>query len=331
MTSATTWSCCGVWPASRSGRAHYVCVLVALRAADDPEPLIVDARWYGEIRAGSAWLMVDSVMTRCSMSLSLGSPRPNSIPSKKTESAIAALRWLRWRPDWLNGGGELDDRDQAGAPADAGGGCRVVSAPGTLNAACSAAALALRSLPVVRSQVPVLRFQFARSGDSQKSVESEYIDCAAGGSRSGVTAHLGSAHRQHFHWWRHAEPDERRGPRSSALGHSCARCRLRRTAKSRLKPIRARSRPSASPPIARPAVNRLSIGIQSFDEEKLKALGRIHDRAQALAAIEVAQRHFDNFNLDLMYALPRQVARVNCRLTLNTRSPRARRICRCIN
>lgn len=53
-------------------------------------------------------------------------------------------------------------------------------------------------------------------------------------------------------------------------------------------------------------INRLSIGIQSFDEEKLKALGRIHDRAQALAAIEIAQRSFDNFNLDLMYALPGQ-------------------------
>ena len=53
-------------------------------------------------------------------------------------------------------------------------------------------------------------------------------------------------------------------------------------------------------------INRLSIGIQSFDELKLKALGRIHDRAQALAAIEVAQRHFDDFNLDLMYALPGQ-------------------------
>ena len=53
-------------------------------------------------------------------------------------------------------------------------------------------------------------------------------------------------------------------------------------------------------------VNRLSIGIQSFDEQRLKALGRIHDRAQAFAAIEIAQRHFDNFNLDLMYALPNQ-------------------------
>lgn len=53
-------------------------------------------------------------------------------------------------------------------------------------------------------------------------------------------------------------------------------------------------------------VNRLSIGIQSFDEQKLKALGRVHDRVQAFAAIEIARRHFDNFNLDLMYALPGQ-------------------------
>ena len=53
-------------------------------------------------------------------------------------------------------------------------------------------------------------------------------------------------------------------------------------------------------------VNRLSIGIQSFDERKLEALGRIHDRRQAFAAIDIAQRHFNNFNLDLMYALPGQ-------------------------
>jgi oxygen-independent coproporphyrinogen-3 oxidase len=53
-------------------------------------------------------------------------------------------------------------------------------------------------------------------------------------------------------------------------------------------------------------VNRLSIGIQSFDETQLQRLGRIHDRAQAIAAIELAQRTFDGFNLDLMYALPEQ-------------------------
>jgi oxygen-independent coproporphyrinogen-3 oxidase len=55
-------------------------------------------------------------------------------------------------------------------------------------------------------------------------------------------------------------------------------------------------------------VNRLSIGIQSFNPAHLKALGRIHDGAQARAAIEIAQASFDNFNLDLMYALPGQTA-----------------------
>ena len=53
-------------------------------------------------------------------------------------------------------------------------------------------------------------------------------------------------------------------------------------------------------------INRLSIGIQSFHPGHLAALGRIHDAAQARAAIEIAQSSFDNFNLDLMYALPGQ-------------------------
>ena len=53
-------------------------------------------------------------------------------------------------------------------------------------------------------------------------------------------------------------------------------------------------------------VNRLSIGIQSFNPEKLRALGRIHDGDEARRAIGIAQAHFDNINLDLMYALPQQ-------------------------
>lgn len=53
-------------------------------------------------------------------------------------------------------------------------------------------------------------------------------------------------------------------------------------------------------------VNRLSIGIQSFDPAHLKALGRIHDRDEALRAVDIAHASFDNFNLDLMYALPGQ-------------------------
>lgn len=53
-------------------------------------------------------------------------------------------------------------------------------------------------------------------------------------------------------------------------------------------------------------VTRLSIGVQSFNDRHLKALGRVHDRAQALAAVEEAARSFDTFNLDIMYALPGQ-------------------------
>jgi len=53
-------------------------------------------------------------------------------------------------------------------------------------------------------------------------------------------------------------------------------------------------------------VTRLSIGVQSFDDAKLAALGRVHDGAQALAAVEEARAAFDTFNIDLMYALPGQ-------------------------
>jgi oxygen-independent coproporphyrinogen-3 oxidase len=53
-------------------------------------------------------------------------------------------------------------------------------------------------------------------------------------------------------------------------------------------------------------VNRLSLGIQSFNEQHLKALGRIHNAAEAMRAVEIAQSNFENINLDLMYALPQQ-------------------------
>ena len=54
-------------------------------------------------------------------------------------------------------------------------------------------------------------------------------------------------------------------------------------------------------------VNRLSIGVQSFDSRQLKALGRIHNSEQAIAAAEFAhQAGFNSFNLDLMHGLPNQ-------------------------
>ncbi len=53
-------------------------------------------------------------------------------------------------------------------------------------------------------------------------------------------------------------------------------------------------------------VTRLSIGVQSFDDAKLAALGRVHDAAQARAAVAEAKAAFETFNIDLMYALPGQ-------------------------
>ena len=53
-------------------------------------------------------------------------------------------------------------------------------------------------------------------------------------------------------------------------------------------------------------VNRLSIGVQSFNDEHLKALGRVHSSDQAQAAIAEAALNFEAFNLDIMYALPGQ-------------------------
>jgi oxygen-independent coproporphyrinogen-3 oxidase len=53
-------------------------------------------------------------------------------------------------------------------------------------------------------------------------------------------------------------------------------------------------------------VTRLSVGVQSFDDGMLERLGRVHDAAQARAALAEAAACFDSFNLDLMYALPGQ-------------------------
>jgi putative oxygen-independent coproporphyrinogen III oxidase len=57
---------------------------------------------------------------------------------------------------------------------------------------------------------------------------------------------------------------------------------------------------------AQAGVTRLSVGVQSFDDARLQAIGRVHDSAQARAAVEEAARCFRTFNIDLMYALPGQ-------------------------
>jgi len=56
--------------------------------------------------------------------------------------------------------------------------------------------------------------------------------------------------------------------------------------------------------LAAAGVNRLSLGLQSFDDEALRFLGRAHSANEGLAALDIAQRHFDRVSFDLIYALP---------------------------
>jgi putative oxygen-independent coproporphyrinogen III oxidase len=71
-------------------------------------------------------------------------------------------------------------------------------------------------------------------------------------------------------------------------------------------------------------VNRISLGVQSFDDAMLAALGRIHSAAEARRGVEAALASFDNVNLDLMYGLPGQaidMARSDLRAALATGVP----------
>ncbi|MDE2435047.1 MAG: coproporphyrinogen III oxidase [Sphingomonadales bacterium] len=58
--------------------------------------------------------------------------------------------------------------------------------------------------------------------------------------------------------------------------------------------------------LASAGVNRASLGLQAFDDGTLDFLGRLHDGAEGLAALEVAQKHFGRVSFDLIYALPEQ-------------------------
>ncbi len=55
-------------------------------------------------------------------------------------------------------------------------------------------------------------------------------------------------------------------------------------------------------------VNRVSLGVQALNDPDLKALGRLHNVAEAMTAIDIARRTFDRFSFDLIYARPRQTA-----------------------
>ena len=75
---------------------------------------------------------------------------------------------------------------------------------------------------------------------------------------------------------------------------------------------------------AKAGINRVSLGIQSFQDEQLKALGRIHNGAEAKCAVQIALDHFKSVNLDLMYGLPNQsiaAAKLDVETALSFKTP----------
>ena len=75
---------------------------------------------------------------------------------------------------------------------------------------------------------------------------------------------------------------------------------------------------------ARAGINRVSLGIQSFQNEQLKALGRIHNGDEAKRAIAIALQHFKSVNLDLMFGLPNQTleaAKADIETALSFKTP----------
>lgn len=75
---------------------------------------------------------------------------------------------------------------------------------------------------------------------------------------------------------------------------------------------------------AKAGINRVSLGIQSFQDEQLQALGRIHNGEEAKQAIRIALKHFKSVNQDLMYGLPKQtldIAKADIETALSFKTP----------
>lgn len=157
---------------------------------------------------------------------------------------------------------------------------------------------------MVHPQVPLLRLQLARS--AQRLARKTIRASPAHQLSPGIAAHLGTQARIHFHRWRHTQP---------VFGGKYRRIAVRYP---RLLPFRPNIEVTleANPGtfeqekfkgFREAGINRLSVGIQSFNAEHLQILGRVHNNTEALRAADIARSAgFNNFNLNLMFGLPKQ-------------------------
>ncbi len=130
--------------------------------------------------------------------------------------------------------------------------------------------------------------------------------CGDGRPGSGAAAGLGAHRAQRVHRRRHAQPVLAGSDRVADWRACAPGCKLEPGCEITLEANPGTFEKDRFRAFRDAGVTRLSIGVQSFNDQHLRALGRVHDRRQAIAAAEEAALAFDTFNLDLMYALPGQ-------------------------
>ena len=276
----------------------------------DPQPLIargrVARRDPREPRGSGGFgydpLFFDPLLGKTGAELPLGREEPHQ-PSR-------ARRWRHWR----RGSGHRtspvrreacrrEAENQRSVPAATSP--RASRADAVIALRGAAAAVAVHPHPVVRAQVSLLRFQFARSARAR---------CRKTALREALMADLEAAlpldlgRRVHTVFFGGGTP-------SLAVGDSARRDPVRQSARACRSTLDAEITLEANPGTFeaekfaafraaghQPAVDRHP----ELQPAHLKALGRIHDDHEARRAIEIARANFDNINLDLMYGLPEQ-------------------------
>ena len=286
-------------------QAHYTCVLVAVRSADDAEPLIVDARWYGEIAQaprGSGGFGYDPLFylsePRRDRRRARSCAQKQDQPSRPGSAGPGGKRWPIG-VDVLRLSRSSRSRRQRSV-ADVSTYLR----PGSINLPALPPLSLYIHYPWCVRKCPYCDFN-SHEASPQGAPEGDYLDALRADleaalplvwGRRIISVFVGGGTPSLMS----AQAVDRLLSDVRALLPLALDCEITLEANPGTFEAERFAAYRAS------GVNRLSIGIQSFDEQKLKALGRIHDRAQAFAAIEIAHRHFENFNLDLMYALPGQ-------------------------
>ena len=150
------------------------------------------------------------------------------------------------------------------------------------------------------------------------------------GPRPGAAARLGAPRLHDFLRRRHAEPARARRRSSRSCRRSARACRSRPTRRSRSKRIPGTFEAEKFAAYRAAGVNRLSIGIQSFDPRHLKALGRIHDDARGARARSRSRARISTTSTSISCTRCRGRRWTRCARTSKRRSRSRRRISRSI-